>query len=801
MTPLAPLRVTAQQVENGSASLGEFALAVKDQFAGLETQEGSIYLACFLREEGTPYHSGSTYVVTLAGDRIGFHSKTVSLGGRQLDPRIVGAILQQALGINPASLADPAAAFAALTAAAAGEGGSFEVPGIPGASGYVVVFLTANGFPQVLFAGFDLNESHLVQEELDYGNPSITAEDVVDRRTLKEFVTQAGEFFLAGHRTLGTAPTNIRLAMRDPNGPWRHGSVYLWVLDLTSDLITFHAAFPNRFEYRPLVATVRDAVTGEFILPQVIAAAKSSPEGGFVEYYFDDPTDDTDSADIPKVGYAREFRLVVEEHGHAETINFIVGSGFYLSDPNVAAARRDTAVESILPQVMRAMTASTVDAVSDRIQRATSGTAAATGFRVGGATTLPEALRTYGQALGNGSFDPGRLLAGSSFNLPLNAADTGGAGLIGDLTLWGRGDFRSFSGGNPQTVDYDGDVVSANLGVDTDLSRGLLAGMAVSWARSTVDYADPNAVTGDITTTLTSFHPYLGWQAPGGMNVWAVAGTGSGEIEVNDDAVGSQASDLTQRMAAAGVAGSLLTSDQLIDGGTTSVRLKGETAHTWVEVDGAGTVQSGKIGVSRQRLMLEGTHVQALASGATLTPSIEVGVRHDGGDGETGTSIEAGGGMRYEHLAAGLTVEARARTLLTHSGDYEEWGASGLVRIDPGAAGVGLALSVRPAWGETSGSVRQLWETGSIGKAAAVHQADRRMHADIAYGLRAPRQLGTVTPYAGIGLADTGPRSWHLGAQWQVAPAASASLEGTRREAAIEEGSEHRLMLHGALRW
>ena len=26
-----------------------------------------------------------------------------------------------------------------------------------------------------------------------------------------------------------------------------------------------------------------------------------------MEYYFDDPTDDNDSADIPKVGYARKF--------------------------------------------------------------------------------------------------------------------------------------------------------------------------------------------------------------------------------------------------------------------------------------------------------------------------------------------------------------------------------------------------------------------------------------------------------------------------------------------------------------
>ena len=77
----------------------------------------------------------------------------------------------------------------------------------------------------------------------------------------------------------------------------------------------------------------RDGVTGELILPQVIAAATSDPEGGFVEYFYDDPTDDTDSADIPKVGYAREFKGEFDTGERIITFDFIVGSGFYGSEP------------------------------------------------------------------------------------------------------------------------------------------------------------------------------------------------------------------------------------------------------------------------------------------------------------------------------------------------------------------------------------------------------------------------------------------------------------------------------------
>ncbi len=73
-------------------------------------------------------------------------------------------------------------------------------------------------------------------------------------------------------------------------------------------------------------------MTGKLILPQIVEAARSSPEGGFVRYYFDDPADDTDSADIPKVGYAREFTVEGMVRGTPTQTKFLVGSGFFCDD-------------------------------------------------------------------------------------------------------------------------------------------------------------------------------------------------------------------------------------------------------------------------------------------------------------------------------------------------------------------------------------------------------------------------------------------------------------------------------------
>ena len=350
--------VTAQQVEDGSGSLKDFTLDAREQFVmQLQTAENLgqvVYYGCLFREEGSYWHSGSTYIVVMRADgSVLIHAKNMALSSRRLNPFIYAEVLS-ALGVPStvlANLASPDSAVAAQANAdvvnvlTQGPDAAFDAttpisglrPGIPGASGYAAAYFSDffRG-PLVMIAGFELDETHVIEEEIDHISPAVTAKDVVDRETLKAFVTAAGEYCIE-LRKAGNFPGGIaRIALRDPNGPWRHGSVYIYVLDTTSNVIQIHAAFPNRYELRPLIATVRDAVTGALILPQVIEAAKSDPEGGFVEYYFDDPADDTDSADIPKVGYAREFKTQTELGGRVVPYNFIVGSGFYGRAPEVA---------------------------------------------------------------------------------------------------------------------------------------------------------------------------------------------------------------------------------------------------------------------------------------------------------------------------------------------------------------------------------------------------------------------------------------------------------------------------------
>ena len=124
----------------------------------------------------------------------------------------------------------------------------------------------------------------------------------------------------------------------------------------------------------------------------------------------------------------------------------------------------------------------------------------------------------------------------------------------------------------------------------------------------------------------------------------------------------------------------------------------------------SGNLTAADADTSRLRLVLEGSRRFAVGEAGALTPSLEVGLRHDGGDAETGTGIEVGGGVRYSDPASGLSVEAKARGLVAHEeADYREWGASGSVRIEPGASARGLSLTLSPAWGAASAGAERLW--------------------------------------------------------------------------------------------
>ena len=430
------------------------------------------------------------------------------------------------------------------------------------------------------------------------------------------------------------------------------------------------------------------------------------------------------------------------------------------------------------------------------------------------------------------------LLLGSSFVLNLSGDGEGGAAAAGTRwTAWGRASSSRFDGEADGLV-LDGDVTTFTLGADA-AQGGWLAGVAVALSEGEGGFRDhddtgdrnhPDRGSGTLESTLTSVHPYARLEVSERLSLWGLLGYGTGELDVEVDGVGRWSTDTTQEMAAVGARGVLVKAPET---GGFELGLRGDAVVQRMRSDAAtgeaGNLAAADARTSRLRLALEGSRAVALEDGGRFVPSLEVGLRQDGGDAETGTGIELGGGLAWTDPARGLTVEAKARTLIAHEdADYREWGASGSVRIEPGASGRGLSLTLAPAWGAAEGGAERLWGLRDARGPApdAEAQAGSRLEAELGYGFAVFGDRGVATPYAGLSRSETGEtlrlgqslrmgasqwkvesgfgeaeRTWGVGYGYRVGNALDLSVEATRREAANDDAPEHAAMLRVRARW
>ena len=463
--------------------------------------------------------------------------------------------------------------------------------------------------------------------------------------------------------------------------------------------------------------------------------------------------------------------------------------------------------ETLLPGVTRASASGALEAVSARMALAAQGDPPAATADLAGLTGLYRALLANERAVQDGSYDLAQVLGGSSFLVPLSSHDGAGGGGIGGA-VWGGGDFRQIGGGDEDAddVDWGGSVWSARLGADMRFIDSLLTGLVVSWTSGGLEYTDelaPSDREGTYATWLIGAYPYVGWSTTD-FGLWATGGFGFGGVSIDDadEAYDAQEADLTQWSLGVGGSVTLLSTDGMIEGGVTDLKLKAEgfLAGASVAENEAKTITQLDVGVNQARAAVEASHAQFFAGGGSLKPSLEVGGRLDGGDGDTGAGLEVGGGLAYADPGSGLTVAASGRALMLRD-NYGEWGLSGLIQLDPNAAGHGLSMSVRPTIGVTASGVNGLWEHGTLDLLSG-SQAGGRVEAEIGYGLPAFGMSGVLTPFAGAALTDAGAYSLSVGGRLELGPAFGLILEAERSGSADPNATpEHDVTLEGSFRW
>ena len=392
------------------------------------------------------------------------------------------------------------------------------------------------------------------------------------------------------------------------------------------------------------------------------------------------------------------------------------------------------------------------------------------------------------------------LLMGSSFSLAAQTDDGGFA------ALWGRMAQTSFAG-REGSLSLDGDVTTGLL--DGDVTTGLL-GADYAWGRWTTGLVVSHSIgeggyrgatsgesSGEIEATVTAVTPWAGYAVTERLSVWGAAGYGAGGLTLTAGDDPALKTDLGMMLAAAGARGTLIGGDgPKLEAVTDARWVRTTTASVSSSASDGGKLASASATVTRLRLGLDGSWPlalgdDALGKGATVTPRLALGVRHDGGDAETGFGADIGGGVTLAAPAHGLRVSLEGRGVLTHeAAGLRDRGVAGTLSWNPRRSGRGpkLTLTQTVGAGASGGKDALLSRTTLEGLAANDNgNGRRRLEARFGYGFSAFGDRFTSTPEIGLGLSEAG-RDYSLG--WRLRRDGSGpgslelSLEAQRRESA-----------------
>ncbi len=384
------------------------------------------------------------------------------------------------------------------------------------------------------------------------------------------------------------------------------------------------------------------------------------------------------------------------------------------------------------------------------------------------------------------------LLTGSSFALAAGKPSTG------HFALWGRGAVTRFDG-RDDDLTLDGEAASGLLGADW--TRGAAtAGLVMAHSRGEGGYRAPSE-TGGVTSSLTGLYPWGRYALSDRLSIWGLAGYGAGTLTLTPERRAPLRTDLDLAMAAAGLRGLLVEAPE---NGGLALAIKTDAMGVRTRTEAVrsenGNLAAAKAEVTRLRFGFEGSRPFPLGGGATLTPNFEIGVRHDGGDAETGFGIDVGGGIAWSDPRRGLSAALRGRGLLSHESEgFRERGIAGSLSWQPaGSSGRGPELTLHQTMGvQTTGGVDTLFGRSTVAGLAANDNdlRQRRFEVRFGYGIAAFSDRFTMTPEAGLALSTAG-RDYNLG--WRVsregieAEALELRVEVTRRENANDNADpEH----------
>ena len=565
-----------------------------------------------------------------------------------------------------------------------------------------------------------------------------------------------------------------------------------------------------------VTASIPDGTATGVDLPVTVARVTGTDAGSASLHTEDDPGDFTEITDFVITIVAGErtatgtFMLTVVDDEEMEEDETLVFSGILdaavtgfmdIADVTLTIVDNDEggtseSMEAVLPELARVSVTSVIDVLSGRIAQVASGSLGEGSASFAGHSSLAQALAANQQALNDGDLSLLEALAGSSIALELDGTGTavpsagGQAGSSGGIGVWASADYDRISSKADGLGDWDGSQFSLSVGVDGHVSRSTLIGVAASWSKGSAEF-DSHADL-DTDTSLLGLNPYIGWHSRDGkQTAWGTVGYSSGDFEQDQEGIKT---DLKMTVLAVG------GSTRFAEGSGVDFDIKGDLSTAELSTDATDSLAEVKSKAHRARVAVEAGVDKASDSGGHVMRSVALGLRYDGGDGDTGSGLELDGELGWSGPNRGVSVSGAANVLLFHTGDLKEWGLAGLIRYTPShSKGRNLTFRAQPSYGRGESGSGQLWDQQVKDLDENGGEPEARLVMDAGWGLAVLSGRGLLTPYSGLELSEGGSRVYRLGSRVAVDSVFNIDLAAHRTEDG--DSPEHGIGLQLGMQW
>ena len=387
---------------------------------------------------------------------------------------------------------------------------------------------------------------------------------------------------------------------------------------------------------------------------------------------------------------------------------------------------------------------------------------------------------------GGASFRPD-----NGFALPLSGVP-GSPGAVG---FWAQVN-NSTPSDATESLTWDGENNTTIFGLDWQSSEEGVVGIMFATLEGSFDYTDSVLGVGTLESELTTQTPYMAMIQNSGLRVWGAIGTGTGDMTVTFDGISSDAS-VDVRNALVGVGQTIKT------GSGIEVDVKGEFSTAILDVEETSDSRLAAMSISANQFRLTGVGSMPLdlASGAEFVPALELAVRTDDGDSESGTGVEIGLKLKYVSGKGRFSMAGNFRSMVSTLNDYEESGSQFLIRFEAGSDGRGWAFALEPSYGQTESGADRLWSEDLTDLASGQAAKQAHLGAEMSYGVELPSRHGVLlSPYSRMRQDEAGQNQLRYGMRLSFGESFRLAMSSLNRYG-IDGNRDRQTHLTGELRF